>query len=192
MSTPPVQVVVGFDFSFSGRVALDRAIALAARAPGHVLHFVCALDAHQPLANVPAPDGVNYQYAERVQAALTEAIELVLRETAVSERINFFVHARIGHPAAEILAVARDVGADLVIVGSKGATGLTRLVIGSVSEHVAREAGCTVEIARPKTYPHVDLLQLVDVEPHHTYVPPHRYTYEDHRTIMRPADWPLY
>jgi len=55
-----------------------------------------------------------------------------------------------------------------------------------------REAGCTVEIARAKTYPQVDLLNVVEVEQQHRYVPPHRYSYADNRVQMRPKDWPLY
>jgi hypothetical protein len=57
---------------------------------------------------------------------------------------------------------------------------------------VMREAGCTVEIARAKRYAEVELLPVEPVDPVHTYVPPHRYTYEDHRVCLRPAEWPLY
>ncbi len=192
MSITPNQVVVGFDFTFGSRVAADRAIALAARAPSYVLHFVCAIEPHLPFPQLPAPDGVTYGYAERVLQAVTSELELALRAAALAEPIHFYVHARIGRAATEILAVARDVGADLIIVGSKGAHGLTRLLLGSVSEEVAREAGCPVEIARPKTYAPVQLLPVIEVEPSHTYVPPHRYYYEDKRVTMRPADWPLY
>ena len=109
-----------------------------------------------------------------------------------ADRIQFFVHVRIGKPADELLELAREVGADLIIVGSKGLTGVERLVLGSVSEKVVREAGCTVEVARPKTYDYVELSRIVDAEPHLSYVPPHRYRYEDHRVEMRPPEWPLY
>jgi len=37
-------VVVGYDFSHSGRAALRRAVTLAGRAPFHVLHVVCVVD----------------------------------------------------------------------------------------------------------------------------------------------------
>jgi hypothetical protein len=71
-------------------------------------------------------------------------------------------------------------------------SGLERLILGSTSEHVMREAGCTVEIARAKRYAEVELLPVEPADPVHTYVPPHRYTYEDHRVCLRPAEWPLY
>ena len=192
MTTPPSQVVVGFDFSRSGHTALQGAIDLAVRAPFHVLHVVCVIEPRTPIPAVPATAGVDYQYAEAVQQAATREIEDKLRGTNTDSRVHFCVHARIGRPAEEILSVARDVGADLIVVGCKPATALEHLLLGSVSEQVAREAGCTVEIARPKIYPHVELATVVEVEPHHTYVPPHRYTYEDRGAIRRPKDWPLY
>jgi nucleotide-binding universal stress UspA family protein len=191
MSSTESQVVVAFDFSHSGRQALYRAITFATRAPFHVLHFVCVIDPHVPLPALPTKK-VDYAYAERVQRALADEVELELRNNNAISRVHFYVHARIGKPAEEILQVARDVGADLIVVGSKGLTGVAHLLIGSVAEQIVREAHCTVEVARAKTYDHVDLLKIQRVEPpHHHYVPPHRYHYEDHRLMVRPIDWPL-
>ncbi|HTR50383.1 MAG TPA: universal stress protein [Kofleriaceae bacterium] len=190
MSSTYSQVVVGFDFSHSGRAALYRAIALATRAPFHVLQFICVIEPHSPIPAVPGSK-VDYGYAERVQRAMTDEIELELRAAQSNTRIHFNVHARIGKAADEILDLAREVGADLIIVGSKGLKGVERLVLGSVSEKVVREAGCTVEVARAKTYEHVDLLDVKEVEPHLHYVPPHRYYYEENRLSLRPADWPI-
>ena len=194
MSSTHSHVVVAFDFTHSGRAALTRAITLAARAPFHVLHFVCAIEPHTRIPSIAETHSVGYQYAEEVQRALTAEIERELRATDhVVGQIQFFVHARIGTPVDEILMVAREVGADLIITGSKGVTGLERVIVGSVSERVVREAGCTVEVARAKTYPDVNLLQVVDTtEAHHKYVPPHRYTYENRNLNLRPTDWPLY
>jgi nucleotide-binding universal stress UspA family protein len=191
MNTPS-QVVVAYDFSHSGRAALKRAIALANRAPFHVLHFVCVIEPHGEVTTLPRHGRVDYPYAERVQQALTDEIAAELKAASIADRVHFFVHARIGRPAKEILDLARDVGADLIIIGSKGSTGVDRLVLGSVSEKVVREAGCTVEVARPKTYEDVELDEIVDVEPQHHYVPPHRYTYDTRCVNLRPPEWPLY
>jgi nucleotide-binding universal stress UspA family protein len=183
MSTEHVHVVVGFNFTTSSRVAMQRAIGVATRAPWHVLHFVCVLE---PGRNV------DIEYAGRVQDALTNVIKDELVTAKVAGTVHFNVHCHIGKPADEILRVAKDVGADLIIVGSKGLTGIERMVLGSVSEKVVREAGCTVEVARDKTYPYVALLDVVEVEKHGHYVEPHRYTYEDSRVSLRPDEWPLY
>jgi nucleotide-binding universal stress UspA family protein len=188
-------VVVGYDFSHSGGAALHRAVTLAARAPFHVLHVVCVVDPRTAIPSIPSYNGVDYMYAARVQEALATEIQNELDKAEVHDRVHFFVHARIGKPAPEILGLARDVGADLIIVGSKGMTGIERLLLGSTSEQVVREAGCTVEVARPKRYSEVELIPIEAVgedQPHHPYVPPHRYTYEDHRVNLRPAEWPLY
>lgn len=185
-------VVVGFDFSHSGGAALHRAVTLAGRAPFHVLHVVCVIDPKEAIPSIPSYSGVDCMYAARVQEALAIEMQCELDRVEVSGRVHFFVHARIGKAAQEILALASEVGADLIIVGSKGLTGLERMLLGSTSEHVVREAGCTVEVARPKRYPEVTLLPIEMVDPDHTYVPPHRYTYEDRRVNLRPAEWPLY
>jgi nucleotide-binding universal stress UspA family protein len=191
MSAEHSHVVIGFDFGRSGRAALDRAIGLATRAPWHVLHFACVIDPHVAFPALPTKH-IDIAYAARVQEEVTAIIVQELDARRITDRVHFFVHARIGKPAAEILGVAKDVGADLIIVGSKGLTGIERMMIGSVSERVVREAGCSVEVARPKTYEYVPLTQVVDAERHHKYVPPHRYTYESQRASRRPNDWPLY
>lgn len=192
MSVHISPVVVGFDFSRSGSAALHRAVTLAARAPFHVLHVVCVIDPKGAIPSIPAYNGIDYMYAARVQEALALEIQGELDKAEVHDRVHFFVHARIGKAADEILDLARSVGADLIIVGSKGLTGLSRVLLGSTSAHVVRDAGCTVEVARPKRYAEVELVPVESVEPSHTYVPPHRYTYEDHRVNLRPAEWPLY
>jgi nucleotide-binding universal stress UspA family protein len=85
-----------------------------------------------------------------------------------------------------------DAGADLIIVGTKGLGGLQRVVLGSVAERIAREAGCSVEVARPKAYDHVDLVAIANAEHHESYRPPHRYTYTSSCLQLRPDEWPLY
>ncbi len=191
MTSPPSPVVVGYDFGRSSSAALHRAVTLAARAPFHVLHVVCVIHPKEAIPSIPPYNGIDHMYAARVQEALAAEIQHELDRADVHDRVHFFVHARIGKAALEILDLARDVGADLIIVGSTGLTGLEHMLLGSTSAHVVRDAHCTVEVARPKTYPAVELPAVDSVDPRHTYVPPHRYTYEDHRVNLRPAEWPL-
>jgi nucleotide-binding universal stress UspA family protein len=60
------------------------------------------------------------------------------------------VHGRTesGDPAAVLLDVAGDVGADLIVVGSKGMAAASRFLLGSVPNRVSHHAPCDVEIVR--------------------------------------------
>lgn len=183
----PVQVVVAYDFSPSAEEALMRAVDVAARAPKHVLHIVSALDpfSHGRHTSHQAAEAVQQRIHERACAAFAG------RETAAE--VQFYIHARIGQAAEQILDVAREVGADLIFIGSHGKTGIERLLLGSVSERVVREALCPVMVVRHKLYENVDLLRVMPY-PHerHAFHPPHRYSYVDRRVITRPPDFPIY
>lgn len=193
MSSEHSQVVVGFDFTPSARAAMYRAITVANRAPFHILHFICAIEPHGQIASMPHHGRVDLDYVERVERALLDQVAAELKGGAITGRVQFFVHVRIGNAAEQILDLAREVGADLIIVGSEGLTGIQRLVLGSVSEQIVREAGCTVEVARSKTYEHVDLLNIAKAEDHrHRFTPAHRYTYSSSCLNLRPDEWPLY
>ena len=54
-----------------------------------------------------------------------------------------------GDPAATICLVATDLGVDVIVIGSHGKGFLSRVLLGSVSEHVARHAPCPVLVVRP-------------------------------------------
>jgi nucleotide-binding universal stress UspA family protein len=188
----PVQVVVAYDFTPSSAQALARAIEVAARAPHHVLHIVAALDPHDRTLRAGPIKEVSYQTAETVQKLIADNVAKAFAGRETASEVQFFVHARIGSPAAEILALAEEVGADLIFIGSHGKTGVERLMLGSVSERVVREAKCPVLVARPKTYADVDLLPVVRYD--HARAPhraPHCYTYTNRQVLLRPNDWPL-
>jgi nucleotide-binding universal stress UspA family protein len=73
-----------------------------------------------------------------------------LRDRVVGPSPGFPVETcqREGGAAEEILRAADDVGADLIVMGSHGRTGLGRLLMGSVAEAVMRRAGCPVLLAK--------------------------------------------
>ncbi|MBL8797556.1 MAG: universal stress protein [Planctomycetia bacterium] len=49
-----------------------------------------------------------------------------------------------GDPAAEVMRIADEIGADVIVMGTHGRTGLGRLLMGSVAEQVVRKATCPV------------------------------------------------
>jgi len=55
---------------------------------------------------------------------------------------------RDGDAAAEILAAAKALSADLILIGTHGRTGLKRIVLGSVARNVLQHATCSVLVVR--------------------------------------------
>lgn len=185
------QVVIAYDFSTTSEIAFERGIELAARSPRHVLHVLTVVDDAHPVPELPTAK-VDYEYTEKVQARVAEKLTAAFAARAPEVPVRFIVHVRIGKPAQEILGLAADVGAELVIVGSHGFRGVDRLLFGSVSEAVVRGARCPVLVVRPKTYPPVDLVEVVAATEHQRYVKPHRYSYDEGRVMQRSSDWTLW
>lgn len=84
---------------------------------------------------------------EQARDAINKAIER-LRAAQSNLRINSEI-AR-GYPADVILDRANRWGADLIVAGSHGYSGLKRFLLGSVSQNVSSHAKCSVEIVRAK------------------------------------------
>jgi len=76
--------------------------------------------------------------------------EAVARASKILEDAGFHVATAIeeGDPRTKLIDAASEWHADLVMVGSHGRTGLDRLLMGSVSEAIARHAPCSVQIVR--------------------------------------------
>jgi len=127
----------------------------AERAAGHAFALAAAFDATVHVRSVADVSdaagpfnagGVSEEFVERVESDAESVVEStaalapddVAVETAVSR----------GQPGEEILATIDDVGADLVVMGTQGRRGLSRLVTGSVCEHVVRNAPVPVVTAR--------------------------------------------
>jgi nucleotide-binding universal stress UspA family protein len=89
-----------------------------------------------------------YQQLREVTARGAEA--LVARAARQLSDAGFATSTTVreGEPRRVILDGAAAWGANLIVVGSNGKTGLDRVLLGSVSEHIARHARCSVEIVR--------------------------------------------
>jgi nucleotide-binding universal stress UspA family protein len=175
-------VVVGYDFSSHAGLAFDRAIEVAETVGATALHVVTVLDRR-----------AGYQAADRMREDLQGSLRAVIEARNPSLEIDLHVHTRIGNPAREILGVARDVGADEIILGSKGRSALGRLLLGSVCEGVLHGARCPVLVVRAKQYEDVELATVVDAPPDHhaTRELPHRYSYTGGGAMTRPPEWPI-
>ena len=65
------------------------------------------------------------------------------------ENVPADMEVRVGQPAEEIVAAARESKCDSIMLSTRGLTGLDRYLIGSVADRVARLAPCPVVLVRP-------------------------------------------
>jgi nucleotide-binding universal stress UspA family protein len=138
-------IVVGIDGSETADRALARALELA-RLTGARLHVVSA---HDP---APARVGGGAPTTEAAQWSVGPAskAESVLERAGGRARtggVEIESHAPKGDPADALLAIARDSGADLIVLGSRGMQGARR-VLGSVPNTVSHRAPCDVLIVQ--------------------------------------------
>jgi nucleotide-binding universal stress UspA family protein len=92
--------------------------------------------------------------AEAVDRGRDDTIEQDLLErlrALAPDSPDFRTEHRVGEgePVDVILGVAEDVGADLIVMGTHGRSGLGRVLLGSVAEQVSRRARCPVATVRP-------------------------------------------
>jgi nucleotide-binding universal stress UspA family protein len=136
-------VVVGVDGSDSSARALHWALAEARlrRACVDVVH------AWQPPYVAPAPYTGMPLDPEPVESAARELLDRLLdREDLAGQPAPVERVAVRGTAARAVLETA--LGADLVVLGSRGLGGFTGLILGSVTHHVAHHASCPVVVVR--------------------------------------------
>ena len=143
------RVLVPIDFSPSSRAALEYATFLVAKfgAALEVLHVWEPPGYVGPDALALLPVAAGQPGWERTRDEVMREVELFLRKIGPRPG-NATVRVEAGEPSDAILSAAKDGGADLIVMGTHGRTGLSRLLIGSVAEAVLRRATCPVLTTR--------------------------------------------
>lgn len=133
----PARIVCGVDGSdASTETALAAAtIAAATRAELHLLHVVPVFRGDNAEWTLDPEEESPPELDPAVNAATSRGV-IAVREMAM------------GRPEHALLAVAGRDDSDLIVVGHRGISGMRRVLLGSVSEHVAHHAGTSVLVAR--------------------------------------------
>lgn len=137
-------IVVGTDGSPSADAAVRRA-AEVAKGIGTRVDLVTAYPDvptyRETITSSAKAEPINLrQVAESVLARESRALE--------DEGIEVMTHAREGDPAEVIIDVAQEEGADLIVVGARGLSGLQRFLLGSVSSKLSHHAPTSVMVVR--------------------------------------------
>lgn len=131
------RLLVATDFSPHARRALEHARDLVRAGGGRVL-LMTALDAPDPHTMVGGALKTPMDLAA-ARAAAEERLRAEAAAVGLGQSLEGVV-VRDRRPEVEILAAADQTGADLIVVGTHGYSGMKRWLLGSVSERVLRAA----------------------------------------------------
>lgn len=146
---PYTTVVACVDFSPSSRRAVEQAAAVAARdsATLYVIHAYSAPWRTSALKKSPATTDLDVRYRDMMLARLEEFCKALGAEmTFLKPRYQLVEHDSHAHG---IGAFARQIGADLVVVGKRGRTNLRDVFLGSTAERILHDAPCSILAVRP-------------------------------------------
>ncbi len=139
---PDRRVVVGFDRSSASHAAIDFAFREAASRSA-TLQVIHAWDDHSVVTAAYVPDNELDRLRRRVHQQLTADLRPHARAFPDVAVTLTLVH---GAPDRALLDAA--VGAELLVVGSRGHSGLATLILGSTSTTVLQHARCPVVVVR--------------------------------------------
>ena len=138
-------IVVALDFSELSDAALETAIGLAK--PGSAqLHLVHAFDVRVPFVTpyeVAVPDRLIQEARDAAARKLEKALQKARAAGVAAES-----HLEEVPASSAISRVAEEQGADLVVLGTHGHTGLKHVLLGSVAERTLRTAPCSVIVVK--------------------------------------------
>ncbi len=139
------RIVVGVDGSKQGQAAVDFLLRMPAPEAARVT--VASVVPPLPIeSGLQPPSLLNSVLAPLEKQARDVAVQAAARiRRAGFEATSLVTH---GNPSHEIVRLAEAERADLVVVGSRGLTGTTRFLMGSVSDGVVKYAPCPVLVVR--------------------------------------------
>jgi nucleotide-binding universal stress UspA family protein len=137
-------IVVGTDGSETAKQAVAEAVRLA-KALEAQLHVVSAFAPVRGTHIVGAPEGAAQVWAAHPDDEVESILSLAKAQVRLSG-VPVTTHAVRQEPADALLGVAGEVGASMIVVGSKGMHGARRLTLGNVPNKVSHHAVCNVLI----------------------------------------------
>jgi nucleotide-binding universal stress UspA family protein len=152
--TDRVVIVAAIDRTAASDSVVYTATGLARAISGAELHFVHVIVEPPTNALSPLPMG------ELLHEGRT-FLDEVMKQAEAKFAGRIVGHLGVGSAQKQILQLASDLEADLIVVGSHNKGALARMMLGSVSQAVVNKAQCAVLVARPKDY----VTNIPEIEP---------------------------
>lgn len=137
---PEKTIVFPTDFSTASDAALVHAAALARQSGARLL----IVHVEEP----PLAYGGGELYYGLPEPSSERILKMLEDVRPADPAVPFTHRLTMGDPAAEIVRIAGDETAEMIVLGTHGRTGITRLLMGSVAESIVRHAPCPVLVYR--------------------------------------------
>jgi nucleotide-binding universal stress UspA family protein len=147
MSIFPTRILLATDGSEEAELAALRAVDIAENTDSE-LHVVHVGAVPTFLVSYPGTLGYDRKLYEQIEE---ESRELLRKESWRVKAAGGTVagaHLRMGVVDLEIVALAEELGVDLIVMGCRGHRGIRRAIEGSISDAVIRRAPCPVLVVR--------------------------------------------
>ena len=147
MSIFPTRILLATDGSEEAELAAVRAVELA-QSTDSGLHVVHVGLAPTFLTSDPGTLGYDRRLYEEIEEESRELLRKLSWRVKVAGGNVAGTHLRMGEVDLEIVGLAKEIGAGLIVMGCRGHGGIRRAIEGSVSDAVIRHAPCPVLVVR--------------------------------------------
>ncbi|MDD3977935.1 universal stress protein [Methanomicrobium antiquum] len=137
-------ILVAVDGSKASEKALEAAIN-ESKIRDSVVNAVYVIETGM-FKDIPTDSTMELLYS-RFEAIGTDAFELG-ENIAKKSNVEFVSHVKKGHAGEEILKLADELNADLIVMGSTGKSNVDKLFLGSVTEYVIRNSKVSTMVVR--------------------------------------------
>jgi nucleotide-binding universal stress UspA family protein len=146
------KILVALDDSSLNRLVFNEAVDLARQTGASLmlLHVRTPEESYIPYYYPIITDKLLQQYEARWEADENRELEMLRSLAGEAPEVAIEFTQNMGDPGRVICNLAKDWGANLIVTGRRGKTGLTELFMGSVSNYVTHHAPCSVLVVQGK------------------------------------------
>ena len=151
MSIFPTKILLATDGSEEAKLAATVAADLSGKTDSelHVVHVFGIAPVGSSYPKAANIDGVELENLRRIsEQRAREVLDAEVENVRSVAGAVAQTYLREGRTAQEIVVLAEEIGAGLIVMGSRGHGGMRRALMGSVSDSVIRHAHCPVTIVR--------------------------------------------
>ena len=148
MSIFPTKILLASDGSEEAELALMTAIDLTNNTNSE-LHVVTVAGAeYRHGYDIPESGDLLQETYKAIEREAQDTLDKQVKKIEEARGTVTEAHLRMGRAAEEIVTLGEEIGAGLIIIGSRGRGGIRRALMGSVSDSVIRHAHCPVLVVR--------------------------------------------